>query len=41
MITDLKTVISLYSSRKKSLVDNFYEMFSYLKMNKGKVIKAC
>jgi predicted deacetylase len=38
-ITDLKTVISLYSSRKKSLVDNFYEMFNYLKMNKGKVLK--
>jgi predicted deacetylase len=35
-ITDLKTVISLYSSRKKSLVDNFYEMFNYLKMIKAR-----
>ena len=38
-ITGLKTVISLYSSRKKSLIDNFYEMFNSLKINKGKVLK--
>jgi len=39
-ITDLKTVISLYSSRKKSLIDNFYEIFiNYLKVNKGKALK--
>ena len=35
-ITDLKTVISLYSSRKKSLIDNFYEKFNILKINIGK-----
>jgi predicted deacetylase len=29
-ITDLKTVISLYSSRKKSLIDDLYEIFNYL-----------
>jgi len=29
-ISDLKTVVSLYSSRKKSLVDKLYETFEYL-----------
>jgi len=38
-ITDLKTVISLYSSRKKSLVDNFFEMFNCLRVSKDKVFK--
>jgi predicted deacetylase len=38
-IVDLKSVISLYSSRKKSLIDNFYEIFNYLQMNNVKHIR--
>jgi predicted deacetylase len=36
-ITGLKTVISLYSSRKKSLIDKFYERFKKLYVNKGSI----
>jgi len=36
-ISDLKTVISQHSSRKKSLVDELFETFNYLMIRKGQV----
>lgn len=39
-ITDLKTVISLYSSRRKGLIDNLYERLSYLKRKTLKMFKV-
>jgi len=39
-ITDLKTVVSLYSSRRKSLIDSLYERLSYLKRKALKVVQG-
>ena len=39
-ITDLKTVISLYSSRRRGLVDVFYWELSYLNRKVLKIFRA-
>lgn len=39
-ITDLKTVISLYSSRRKGLIDDLYERLSYLRRKALKMFRV-